>query len=58
MRDILQAVFSLAGLLVFLGIIVWKVPELPLIIVFGVVFLMAAYDFWLELGRGSGDNGT
>lgn len=52
MRDVVLALFALAGLVVFLGIIVWRVPEVPLIVVFGVVFLLAAYDFLLELRRG------
>ena len=56
MKDITMAVISLAGLAVFLGIIIWRVPQLPLIIVFVLVFLMAAYDFWREL-RSSRQNG-
>jgi uncharacterized membrane protein YfcA len=56
MRDVVLALFALAGLVVFLGIIVWRVPEVPLIVVFGVVFLLAAYDFLLELrGRRNGE---
>jgi len=47
--DIAMAVVGLAGLAFFLGLVIWRVPELPLIIVFTSVFLMAAYDFWLEL---------
>lgn len=55
MRDIVLAVFALAALVFFLGIIVWRVPEVPLIVVFSFVFLLAAYDFWLELRhRGNG----
>lgn len=49
MKDIIMAIISLAGLATFLGIIIWRVPQLPLIIVFVVVFLMAAFDFWREL---------
>lgn len=51
MRDLILAIFALAGLAFFLGIVMWNVPQLPLIIVFTGVFLMAAYDFWLELQR-------
>jgi hypothetical protein len=56
MKDITMAIISLAGLSTFLGIIIWRVPQLPLIIVFGLVFLMAAFDFWREL-RSSHQNG-
>ena len=47
--DIVMAIVGLAGLAFFLGLITWRVPQAPLIIVFTVVFLMAAYDFWREL---------
>ena len=55
-EDMVMAVVGLAGLAIFLGIIIWRVPQLPLIIVFTAVFLMAAYDFWREL-RSQRQNG-
>lgn len=57
MRDIVLAIFALAGLAVFLGIVIWRVPHLPLIVVFTFVFLLAAYDFWLELTTKREENG-
>ena len=48
-QDILMAVMGLAGLAFFLGLIIWRVPQAPLIVVFAGVFVMAAYDFWREL---------
>ena len=51
MKDNLFAAVALALLVGFLGIIAWKVPQLPLIIVISVVLLMAVFDFWLELRR-------
>ena len=48
-QDIVMAVIGLAGLAIFLGIIIWRVPQVPLIVVFTVVFVMAAFDFWREL---------
>ena len=56
MKDITMAIIGLAGLATFLGIIIWRVPQVPLIIVFVLVFLMAAFDFWREL-RSSRQNG-
>ena len=47
--DIVIAAAGLAGLAFFLGLIIWRVPEVPLIVVFTGVFLMAVYDFWREL---------
>ena len=57
MRDIILAAFALAGVAFFLGILIWRVPELSLIVVFTVVFAMAAYDFWLEVKRRREENG-
>ena len=48
-QDIVMAFIGLAGLAIFLGIIIWRVPQVPLIVVFTAVFVMAAYDFWREL---------
>ena len=48
-EDIVMAVVGLTGLALFLGIIIWRVPQAPLIIVFTAVFVMAIYDFWREL---------
>ena len=48
-QDTVMAVIGLAGLAFFLGLIIWHVPQTPLIVVFTAVFLMAAYDFWREL---------
>ncbi len=36
--DIAMAAISLAGLAFFLGLIIWRVPETPLIIVFTGVY--------------------
>lgn len=55
-EDIVMAVIGLAGLGFFLGIIIWRVPQTPLIVVFTAVFLMACYDFWREL-RSQQQNG-
>lgn len=56
-EDFVMAIIGLAGVAVFLGIIVWRVPQIPLIIVFTVVFLMAAFDFWRELRSGRQNGG-
>lgn len=56
MRAVALAVFALAGLAAFLGIVAWRVPHLALIVTFTFVFLLAAYDFWLDLrSRGRED---
>ncbi len=54
MTDILLAVLALTGLGTFLVLIAWRVPQTPLLIIFSLVFLMAAYDFWRDLRRRKG----
>jgi hypothetical protein len=54
--EIIIACLGLIGLGLFLIPIAWRVPQLPLLIVFGGVFLLAAFDFWREL-RSGGQNG-
>jgi Ni,Fe-hydrogenase III small subunit len=52
MIDRIIAVLALAGLAVFLGVFVVRLPrETDLLIVLGVVFLMAAADFAITLFR-------
>jgi uncharacterized membrane protein YfcA len=47
--EIVIAVSALGVFGAFLGIIVWKVPQTPLIVIFSLIFLMAAFDFWNQL---------
>lgn len=49
MIDILIAIVSLSVLGSFLGLIAWRVPQTPLVVIFALIFLMAAYDFWRQL---------
>lgn len=45
----IMAVFALALLIGFLGVIAWNVPQGPLIAVFAIAVVMAIYDFTREL---------
>ncbi|ALA19031.1 MULTISPECIES: hypothetical protein [Chelatococcus] len=47
--DRLFGIVAFAAFAAFLAIIVLRVPEPDLIIVFAVVLLMVAWDFWLAL---------
>lgn len=49
MIHILIALVGLSFLGAFLGLIAWHVPQTPLVVIFSLIFLMAAYDFWREL---------
>jgi uncharacterized membrane protein YfcA len=53
MIDILIAIVSLSVLGSFLGLIAWHVPQAPLVAIFTLIFLMAAYDFWRQLRQNS-----
>jgi hypothetical protein len=55
--DIIIAVLALAMLGSFLGVIAWRVPQRPLLIVFGGVFLLALFDFVRTLVQQRGQNG-
>lgn len=52
--DRLFALLALAALIGFLGVIASFVPETDLLIVFGLVIVLAVYDFWDTLGSGTG----
>lgn len=47
--DRLFGIVAFAAFAAFLGVIVLRVPDLDLIIVFAIVLLMVAWDFWLSL---------
>jgi hypothetical protein len=49
MRDVLLALAALAAFATFVGILIYEVPQLDLVIVVGIVFVMAAFDFAREL---------
>jgi hypothetical protein len=49
--DRLLAALALLGLVAFLGVIAWFVPESDLIVVFVIVVAMAFYDFFLYGAR-------
>lgn len=57
MADRILAILALLILMVFLGILVFRVPELDLIIVTVFVALLACWDFWTNLRAEDGDSG-
>lgn len=44
--EIVLACLAVLSLGLFLSVIAWRVPDLPLLIVFGAVLAMAVFDFW------------
>jgi hypothetical protein len=51
MIDRTLAILSLAGLIIFLGVVILYVPDPDLVIVMTLVFAMAAYDFYATAFR-------
>ena len=54
MRNKALAILALTVLIVFLGILLWRVPRLDLGLVIVIVSLMAAYDFLVYRQNGNG----
>ncbi len=55
MTDRILAIVALITLIVFLGILIFRVPDIDLIIVTVFVALLACWDFWTSLKPGNGD---
>jgi hypothetical protein len=49
MIDRILAVLAITGLILFFAPIAWKVPAVPLLVLFVVIVSMAAFDFWREI---------
>lgn len=56
MANFITGIIGLAGVLAFLGILLWWTKALPLIIICAVVMLLLLYDFVKSLG-GNGARG-
>jgi hypothetical protein len=56
MMNFVTGVFGIAGVIAFLGIMLWWVPAPPLIIIVVAVMLLLLYDFVQSL-RGNGGRG-
>ncbi|MDP2238842.1 MAG: hypothetical protein Q8K18_01600 [Burkholderiales bacterium] len=48
----LKAIVGLVGIILvlgFLGVVVWKLPEIPLIVVILIGVAMMLYEYWEQL---------
>lgn len=57
MTNFVTGLIGLAGLLVFLGILLWWIKAVPLIIICVAVAAMLAYDFYRSLREADSDDG-
>jgi hypothetical protein len=54
--NFITGIIGIAGVIAFLGILLWWIKALPLIVIVVVVMLLLLYDFVLSL-RGNGGRG-
>jgi hypothetical protein len=54
--EIVIAFLGLVGLALFLSPIAWRIPQTPLLVVFGFVLALAIFDFWRSF-RANRQNG-
>jgi hypothetical protein len=57
MTNFVTGLIGIAGLFVFLGILLWWIKAVPLIIICVVVGALLAYDFYQSLRQANGNNG-
>jgi hypothetical protein len=58
MRDLAAGVIGIAMVFIFMGVILWRVPALPLVIISIAVAVLLLYDFVRAVRYGeSGSNG-
>jgi hypothetical protein len=57
MTNFTTGVIGIAGVLAFLGILLWWTKALPLIVIVAVVTLLLLVDFVRSLRAGNGSNG-
>jgi hypothetical protein len=56
MTNFVTGLIGIAGLLVFLGILLWWIKALPLIVICIVVAALLGYDFYQSLRQTNGNN--
>jgi hypothetical protein len=54
---LITGIIGLVMLMVFLGIMLWWVPAMPLIIIVGSVLILVIYDFVQTVRYGENGNG-
>lgn len=57
MRDVVAGLIGIVMVFVFMGIILWRVPALPLVVISVAVGAMLLYDFALTLRQRENRNG-
>jgi hypothetical protein len=57
MTNLITGILGIAGVLTFLGILLWWIKALPLIIICAGVMLLLLWDFVQTLRTGNGGRG-
>jgi hypothetical protein len=58
MTNFVTGIIGIAGLCIFLGILLWWIKALPLTIIVAVVLALLAWDFFLSLRGRNGNAGS
>jgi hypothetical protein len=55
MTNLITGIIGIAGIVAFLGILLWWIKAVPLIIICVIVMALLVYDFWQSLRSTNGN---
>jgi hypothetical protein len=55
MTNLITGIIGIAGVVAFLGILLWWIKAVPLIIICIFVMALLVYDFWQSIGATNAD---
>jgi hypothetical protein len=55
MTNLITGIIGIAGVVAFLGILLWWIKAVPLIIICVIVMALLVYDLWQSLQSSNGD---
>jgi hypothetical protein len=55
MTNLITGIIGIAGVVAFLGILLWWIKAVPLIVICVIVMALLTYDFWQSLRSSNGN---
>jgi hypothetical protein len=55
MTNLITGIIGIAGVIAFLGLLLWWIKAVPLIIICVIVMALLVYDLWQSLQSSNGD---
>ena len=55
MTNVITGIIGIAGVLAFLGLLLWWIKAVPLIVISIIVVALLVYDFWKSLRTTNGN---